>query len=399
NSSNTVSVLMNTGSGTFGAKTDYATGTGPRDIISTDFNGDGVPDLEVPNLSSTTVSVFLNNGSGTFGAKTDYATGTQPSGVISADFDGDTKPDLAVANNGAATVSVLLQSTVRLSVVGPTSLTGTLNLSGNQTISKSLTVAGTLYANGNIQATGSALFQNSVNSTTAFRIQNSSGTSLLTADTSGMTVSVGGALSVSGNVAVGGYLITNGGMYATSLPGSPVDGQEVYYIADNTNEIVWHLRYNASKTNWEYLGGSPLTIYVSTSESTSTSSGSSGYVDLTTVGPSITLPLAGTYTASFGAQASSSGRSGGAGSSITNNMKLNIGGTLSGPDATADTQLYSGTGTMNITEQIVQSYQFTAASASTNVKAQYQISAPFGSGSYSGTFSNRYLTITPVTVH
>lgn len=81
----------------------------------------------------------------------------------------------------------------------------------------------------------------------------------------------------------------------SSLPGSPFDGQEVYYSADPTNGVVWHLRYrsaSASAYKWESIGAnSPLTSEVLTNETTA----SSPYVDLATVGPSITVPLAGDY--------------------------------------------------------------------------------------------------------
>lgn len=47
--------------------------------------------------------------------------------------------------------------------------------------------------------------------------------------------------------------------YVTSLPGTPVDGQEVYYrIADG---VVWHLRYKAAIGDgykWEFIGGAHL---------------------------------------------------------------------------------------------------------------------------------------------
>jgi hypothetical protein len=42
---------------------------------------------------------------------------------------------------------------------------------------------------------------------------------------------------------------------------SPIDGDEVYFIADATNGVIWHLRYNAGSSSaykWEFLGGSPL---------------------------------------------------------------------------------------------------------------------------------------------
>src|SRR4029077_6270634 len=47
----------------------------------------------------------------------------------------------------------------------------------------------------------------------------------------------------------------------TSLPSPAVDGQEVYYVAEEPNGIVWHLRYRAasiSSYKWECVGGPPL---------------------------------------------------------------------------------------------------------------------------------------------
>jgi hypothetical protein len=47
----------------------------------------------------------------------------------------------------------------------------------------------------------------------------------------------------------------------TSLPGSPVDGQQVYFIADNTKGVIWHLRYRAASSSafkWEFVGGPPI---------------------------------------------------------------------------------------------------------------------------------------------
>jgi hypothetical protein len=108
--SNTVSVLFGNGAGGFGAKTDFAVGTGPVSVAVGDVSGDGKPDLAVANNDSNTVSVLLGNGTGGFGAKTDFATGTDPEGVAIGDMSGDEKPDLAVANSGSNTVSVLLGS-------------------------------------------------------------------------------------------------------------------------------------------------------------------------------------------------------------------------------------------------------------------------------------------------
>jgi hypothetical protein len=93
---------------TFATLVAYTAGTSPASAAIGDFNGDGIPDLVVGNLSSATVSVFLGTGTGTFGTGITYATGTSPRSVVVGDFDGDGNADLAVANSGSNTVSVLL---------------------------------------------------------------------------------------------------------------------------------------------------------------------------------------------------------------------------------------------------------------------------------------------------
>ncbi len=105
--SNTVSVLLGNGLGAFGTRTDYPTGAAPYSVTIADVNGDGKPDLASADVSSNTVSVLLGNGSGTFGAKTDFGAGNGPNSVAVGDLNGDGKPELAVANQTSGTVSVL----------------------------------------------------------------------------------------------------------------------------------------------------------------------------------------------------------------------------------------------------------------------------------------------------
>jgi hypothetical protein len=123
-SSSTVSVFRNTStsgsitSGSFNTKVDFTTGTSPNCVAIGDLDGDGKPELVVTNNSSYTVSVFRNTSAsgsittGSFTAKVDFTTGSMPVGVCIGDIDGDFKPDLAIANSGANTVSLLRNTSI-----------------------------------------------------------------------------------------------------------------------------------------------------------------------------------------------------------------------------------------------------------------------------------------------
>jgi len=114
---NTVSVYLGNGDGTFQAPVDYATGTQPpaatqfyepSSVVLGDFNGDGKLDLAVSNLNESDISVLLGNGDGSFQAAVNYATGLNPAAIAAGDFNQDGKLDLAVANSGESDISVLL---------------------------------------------------------------------------------------------------------------------------------------------------------------------------------------------------------------------------------------------------------------------------------------------------
>jgi hypothetical protein len=105
--SNTVSVLLGNGDGTFQPAVNYAVGLGPLSVAVGDFNHDGFPDLAVANADSDSVSVLLGNGDGTFQAATNYNVGSLPVSVAVGDFTGNGILDLAVANGDSNTVSVL----------------------------------------------------------------------------------------------------------------------------------------------------------------------------------------------------------------------------------------------------------------------------------------------------
>lgn len=90
----------------------------------------------------------------------------------------------------------------------------------------------------------------------------------------------------------------SGTSFVTTLPSSPVDGQEIYYQADGTNGVIWHLRYRAASAStykWELVGGPPLMSQVLGDNFAGTIT-ANAWVAIGT-DPSITAPLAGEYVA------------------------------------------------------------------------------------------------------
>lgn len=106
--SNTISVLLNNGDGTFAPKQDYATGPNPTAVVVADVNGDGKPDLIATSSNGNNFRALLGNGDGTFTAGGDFATGLHPLALAAADLNGDGKIDIVTANSGSDSVSVLL---------------------------------------------------------------------------------------------------------------------------------------------------------------------------------------------------------------------------------------------------------------------------------------------------
>jgi hypothetical protein len=123
-SSNSVSVLLGNGNGTFQPAGIYSSGGYyPNSVAIADVNGDGKPDMVVANYCQANncsgdgeVSVLLGNGDGTFQTAVSYDSGGyRASSVALGDLNGDGKPDMVVANycqsnscSGDGEVSVLL---------------------------------------------------------------------------------------------------------------------------------------------------------------------------------------------------------------------------------------------------------------------------------------------------
>jgi hypothetical protein len=105
----------------------------------------------------------------------------------------------------------------------------------------------------------------------------------------------------------------SGTSFVTTLPASPVDGQEVYYQSTTAGTgggasnsmadagAVWHLRYRAASSSaykWEFVGGGAVSAIQTAGLTTVTAT-----TYATDAGaPVITLGLAGDYDATFSVQ-------------------------------------------------------------------------------------------------
>jgi hypothetical protein len=171
----------------------------------------------------------------------------------------------------------------------------------------------------------------------------------------------------------------------TSLPGSPVDAQEVYYVADATNGVIWHLRYNAGSASaykWEFVGGPNLYAEVQTGEGTA----SATFADLATVGPSITVPLAGDYLVSIGVRINATT------AAVYGRMSFAVGGTAAAVNDSAEATSINGTSGL---------YDYMSAFQTTRklaVAAAAAIVAKYNAGGATATFQNRRLLVAPIRV-
>ncbi|MCG8467105.1 MAG: VCBS repeat-containing protein [Gemmatimonadetes bacterium] len=89
---------------------DGETHVQPYGAYASDFNGDGYPDLAIPNEVSADVRIMFNDGKGDYSEfrVLDIPGGNWPSPNEGADFNGDGLVDFAVGNAGNDLVSVFL---------------------------------------------------------------------------------------------------------------------------------------------------------------------------------------------------------------------------------------------------------------------------------------------------
>ncbi len=111
---NKVDTLLNNGSGGFtelGTGVSTGSGSNPSGIVAADFNQDGNIDVATSNAGTNTATVLLGNGAGSFTLQAAQATGTDPIALVTSDINSDGYPDLVAfdeLSGSTGAVAVLL---------------------------------------------------------------------------------------------------------------------------------------------------------------------------------------------------------------------------------------------------------------------------------------------------
>ena len=169
--------------------------------------------------------------------------------------------------------------------------------------------------------------------------------------------------------------------YGTTLPAAPYDKQLAILVDSITVPTYqWMFRYNSGSSNtdkWEFIGGPPGQHAVTASESTA----STTYVNLTTTGPTFTIPRAGKYIVQTRTQTYNNT------SSTTNWHTVKVGGAAASDVQAAQFDF----ATLNKIAAVSRSQEITFA-ASDVCLMQYRTSAG------TSVISKRHMMVTPIRV-
>lgn len=209
------------------------------------------------------------------------------------------------------------------------------------------------------------------------RRDNSGAGDALYAKTTGTTISTGW------QAFAGAVVLTP----ATTLPGSPTDGQQAILV-DSTSAptFVWLLQYSATASVWLFLGGAPMVSEVLAAETTT----STTFADLSTVGPSLTIPCAGTYLVDWGAQFAT----GGSTAAGAGEVGVEYGGVAISGSSDTVSHTFAASSAGYFTSYARRQRAKTGLTAGEAVKCRYRCTE----GSPGAEFYNRMLTITPLSL-
>ena len=99
-SNGSVSLLLGSATGAFGAPIVISAPTRPREIVASDFNGDGDLDFAIRDQLTSTISVYLGHGDGSFAAPVAYAVAAGSGSIAVGDLNGDGRPDIVAGSDG-----------------------------------------------------------------------------------------------------------------------------------------------------------------------------------------------------------------------------------------------------------------------------------------------------------
>lgn len=133
--SNNLSIVLGKGDGTFGSPLQASlpsAATQVSQIVASDLNGDGIPDLAVMDGYDSVLTILLGKGDGTFTTASTPPFSGRPAGMVAGDFNQDGKMDLVVAATYGDSVVVLLGNGDGTFTAGTTFHSGTAGGNGLQ---------------------------------------------------------------------------------------------------------------------------------------------------------------------------------------------------------------------------------------------------------------------------
>lgn len=168
------------------------------------------------------------------------------------------------------------------------------------------------------------------------------------------------------------YVYTKG----AAFPTNPVEGQ--FFSITAVAGTIWNFRFNSQSVStykWEFVGGPPLIHEIETEETTTSASAA----DLSTNGPTLTMPFAGEYLATMMCH----GRATGSGAEVKAHLYANGSDVADASSQVADSQAGA---------ELPRADAVTLAGASQVIKMRYSTTAG------TGHFRDRTLFVTPIRV-